>query len=560
MLFCPRPSSFLKGPFMKRALVPIAALAALLCLAPAQAQVYKLVDTGHVGDNLTVDGSADSISPNGVVGGTSRKGGFYHGTRWQNGAISELDDVKDATGFTYVRGINSAGVAVGSCADYFSPYSYAAKWQGTAVTPLGSLGDGKQEAEAFAINDNGLIVGWSRTAYVSQEHAATYDGAWHALPYIAGAPSNAYAEAHAVNATGEAAGWCDGGDGNRHATLWKGGKAYDLGLFGGTRSEADGINDAGQVVGSYYKADADGIYNFHAFLWTPATPNGTTGTMQDIGVLPGGSSSQARDINNNGQIVGYSFSASAAGYAFLWDAAHGMQDVTKLVKSLSTEVQPNNGNFYLTDASAINDAGQIAADFTLFITDTSTDHVSHGCLLDPGAGTVAKPAAPGNLKVAGGAQAVFGGPLASSTGKITLTWTDNSSNETSFVLQRRTGTGAFATLATLSANATSYADGTVTVGASYGYRVKAANSAGSSAYSNTATATASAPSTLTLSSLTLTPTSVTAGQTSTGKVTLSAVAPAGGATIALKSSDTASATVPASVTIAAGSKSLSRSR
>ena len=60
-----------------------------------------------------------------------------------------------------------------------------------------------------------------------------------------------------------------------------------------------------------------------------------------------------------------------------------------------------------------------------------------------------------------------------------------------------------------------------------------------------------------VSSLSLSPTLVTGGKASQGKVTLSAAAPAGGATIALKSSDTSLATVPTSVTIAAGNKSIS---
>jgi photosystem II stability/assembly factor-like uncharacterized protein len=58
--------------------------------------------------------------------------------------------------------------------------------------------------------------------------------------------------------------------------------------------------------------------------------------------------------------------------------------------------------------------------------------------------------------------------------------------------------------------------------------------------------------TLTLSSVSLDPTSVTGGTTSTGMVTLNAAAPAGGATVTLSSSNTAVASVPASVTVAAG--------
>jgi hypothetical protein len=68
---------------------------------------------------------------------------------------------------------------------------------------------------------------------------------------------------------------------------------------------------------------------------------------------------------------------------------------------------------------------------------------------------------------------------------------------------------------------------------------------------------ASVPSSLSLSSLSVNPTSVTGGNSSTGTVTLSGPAPAGGAQVALSSSHTSMARVPSSVTIAAGATSAS---
>ncbi len=62
------------------------------------------------------------------------------------------------------------------------------------------------------------------------------------------------------------------------------------------------------------------------------------------------------------------------------------------------------------------------------------------------------------------------------------------------------------------------------------------------------------PSSPTLSGLTVSPTSVVGGASSTGTVTLSAAAPGGGAAVQL-SSNNAAATVPASVTVAAGATS-----
>jgi hypothetical protein len=69
-----------------------------------------------------------------------------------------------------------------------------------------------------------------------------------------------------------------------------------------------------------------------------------------------------------------------------------------------------------------------------------------------------------------------------------------------------------------------------------------------------ATLTVNPAPAVTLQSLTLNPTTVTGGATSTGTVTLSADAPAGGAEVALYSSRPLRASVPAKVTVAAGSR------
>ncbi|HLK60457.1 MAG TPA: S8 family serine peptidase, partial [Chthonomonadaceae bacterium] len=66
---------------------------------------------------------------------------------------------------------------------------------------------------------------------------------------------------------------------------------------------------------------------------------------------------------------------------------------------------------------------------------------------------------------------------------------------------------------------------------------------------------ASAPSSPVLSRVTINPNAIYGGSTATGTVTLTAAAPMGGAIIALSSADTNVATVPDTVTIAAGSTS-----
>jgi len=67
----------------------------------------------------------------------------------------------------------------------------------------------------------------------------------------------------------------------------------------------------------------------------------------------------------------------------------------------------------------------------------------------------------------------------------------------------------------------------------------------------------STPASVSLSSISLNPTSVTGGNSSTGTVTLSGAAPAGGAQVALSSGNAAAARVPSSVTVAAGTTSAS---
>src|SRR5262249_27974593 len=84
------------------------------------------------------------------------------------------------------------------------------------------------------------------------------------------------------------------------------------------------------------------------------------------------------------------------------------------------------------------------------------------------------PAAPSNLTI-----------TAVLSNKISLSWSDNSNNETGFKIQRKTGaTGTYATIVTTGANVTAYNDSSVADGALYYYRVSATNATGDSAFSN----------------------------------------------------------------------------
>ena len=91
------------------------------------------------------------------------------------------------------------------------------------------------------------------------------------------------------------------------------------------------------------------------------------------------------------------------------------------------------------------------------------------------------PIAPSNLEVVGtiGSNILYVG------------WSDNSTTETSFVVERApTVTGPFTTIATLGPNTSGYADYNVIGGTSYCYRVKACCNSNCSAYTNIACQTA----------------------------------------------------------------------
>ena len=69
--------------------------------------------------------------------------------------------------------------------------------------------------------------------------------------------------------------------------------------------------------------------------------------------------------------------------------------------------------------------------------------------------------------------------------RMTLSWTDNSGDESGFKVQRKTGiTGTYSTIATTAANVTTYSDNSLIDGTVYYYRVCASNTAGDSAFSN----------------------------------------------------------------------------
>lgn len=279
---------------------------------------------------------------------------------------------------SFATAINNQGQVVGGASLYSNwdnkgtrAFRYT---DGVGMVNLGALGtdaNGSASSHAMAINDKGQVVGMS----------SYYEGTQY--------------------------------KGQRAFLYTDGVGMQNLGVFGGvdhtgsSSSLAYDINSAGQVVGASTAYNADGIISMHVFRYTDG------GGMVDLGNFGshslGVASAMAFDINEAGQVVGNSdnwqsnqllgerafrytdgegmidlgtFSTDSRGYGRSF--AHALNNAGQVVGSVSifqgdTEVGQHAavsignsfvdlnglldaplGDWVLTDATAINDAGQIA--------------------------------------------------------------------------------------------------------------------------------------------------------------------------------------------------------
>jgi probable HAF family extracellular repeat protein len=249
-----------------------------------------LWENGSFTDLGTVGGGNESFAQGinnagQVVGWGYTSSGLSHAFLWENGTMTDLGVSLDRESAAY--GINGAGQVVGSKANA-SGNSHAFLWYQGTIRDLGTLGG--PFSDASAVNDAGQVIGWSAADASLANHAFLWENGTMTDLGI----GTLGAAAYAINNGGQVVGSYTDGSRQEHAFLWQNGTTTDLGFW-----TPSAINDAGQIVGSRQSNTSD----TRAVLWQ-------NGIISDLGAAPGDSDSQAYGINNAGQVVGTSWRKS----------------------------------------------------------------------------------------------------------------------------------------------------------------------------------------------------------------------------------------------------------
>lgn len=203
------------------------------------------------------------------------------------------------------------------------------------VTFLGDLGGGM--SWPLDINDDGLIVGYGETQpdapFGGPTHAFVWDGAMHDLGIAAPGDSSL---AFGVNASGLIVGVS-----GAVPVFWSDRVIHSLALPAGHLSgNAQAVNDAGVIVGLTRTFEPPGFTVSHAAVWENGVP-------RLLPSLPGARLTGATDINERGQIVGFSaYTESGLLHAVLWEGGT-IHDLGAL-----------EGDFF-SGTDSINERGQV---------------------------------------------------------------------------------------------------------------------------------------------------------------------------------------------------------
>ncbi|MBC8143200.1 MAG: DUF3466 family protein [Armatimonadetes bacterium] len=328
-----------------------------------QPQQYIVTDLGTLGGTVSF---ANGINERGQVIGWS----LTSNNDAVRGFVAQGDEMRLVRSLggevAQANGINDGGQVVGISQLPHIDQFHAFVWDGSKLTDIGTLGG--DNAGGRAINNRGVIVGSSQTANNKSTHAFRYEnGTMEGF-----SPSGDFATATAINDCNQIVGYFFWRERKEICSfLWQGDTHCVLPSIGGRATFALGLNGRGKIVGV---GDTMAKDTEHAFIYDNAS-----GKISDLGTL-GGDYSEARSINDAGQVVGFS---TLYGYK----VAHGFIVEDGKMIDLNTRLRDADG-YEVESAYGINDVGQIAA--TGFV---GGDDVYHALRLDPMRGSALTPGA-----------------------------------------------------------------------------------------------------------------------------------------------------------------------
>jgi probable HAF family extracellular repeat protein len=244
---------------------------------------------------LSPSTAANANSPNAIAGQYEDLTSAIHGFVLRGSAFTTIDVPKQSS--TVINGINAPGLLTGTYIDstggshaFFSPS------QGvfTTLTPPGSV-----RSQSGFLNAQGQVVGTYRTSDQKRHGFLWSRGTFiNTMINVPGDDAMLGTVAFGINDLGQIVGdyvassQPSPADGLRHGFLLSQGTYTTLDPPGSTFTVAEGINNAGVIVGVYF--DADG--QRHGFFLS-------NGVYTKIDV-PGSTATAVNSINAQGQIVG----------------------------------------------------------------------------------------------------------------------------------------------------------------------------------------------------------------------------------------------------------------
>ncbi|MEO7854844.1 MAG: PEP-CTERM sorting domain-containing protein [Rubrivivax sp.] len=249
---------------------------------------------------------------------------------------------------SFARDINNLGQVTGNAqtaAGQPSPRLNAYVWsQPGPLVNIGVLPGSNNFSRGYAINDLGVVVGESDN---NSSRAFVYaNGVMTGLTRLAG--DNDRGVAHGINNSGVIVGISSNGLASR-PTRWINGVAGDLGSVDGlstTSGRAWGLNEAGQVVGHSRRDTATTVSQ--ATFWS-----GTGGPL-NLGSLLPDSFSEAFAINAAGTIAGVAVAGNTSSGTNIRQAVRWTTDGS----AYAIEALGSMGRSF-SEAKDINNAGQI---------------------------------------------------------------------------------------------------------------------------------------------------------------------------------------------------------